>query len=286
MMEQDMILKLIYAGFTTGQLHRFKERFGCFNYIQLKYEMLLSEFADAKMHAKLSRMNLLDAGQIREDLQRKGIVPLFYSDPGYPQLLLELYDYPLLLFCKGHLNYLTEPHCLAVVGGRERTSYTRTVLDQFIPELVRHQVVIVSGLAKGTDSDAHILAVHHHGKTIGVLGFGHDFHYPEETRLLRKYMEQHQLVISEYPPHITSRAWQFPERNRIISGLCRGTFITEAKKRSGSLITCDQALDQNRNVYCLPGPITSVYSEGCNLRISEGAKPCLSVVDILEDYQS
>ncbi|KAA1036955.1 DNA-processing protein DprA [Macrococcus equipercicus] len=283
-MEQDMILKLIYAGFSTAQLHRFKERFGCFNYISLKYEALLKEYQDPALRKKLKKLQTLDSSALKAALHDKGMTLVYYNEANYPALLRELYDYPWVLFCRGNTDYLTG-RCLAVVGGRERTEYTTTVLTQFIPELTRHQLVIVSGLAKGTDSDAHIMTMRSNGRTIGVLGFGHDHHYPEETALLRKYMERQHLVISEYPPHVSPRAWQFPERNRIISGLCQGTLITEAKRRSGSLITCDQALDQNRNVYCLPGPITSVYSEGCNLRISEGAKACLSVADILEDYQ-
>ncbi|TDM11899.1 DNA-processing protein DprA [Macrococcus lamae] len=283
-MDQDMILKMIYAGFSTAQLHRFKERFGCFNYINLKYESLLLEFNDSRMHDKLRRLQTMDIKSLKSELNDKGITPVYYNEEKYPRLLFEICDYPFVLFCKGNLSYLNEENFLSVVGGRERTDYTTTVLEQFIPELVQSNMVIVSGLAKGTDSDAHVITIKNRGKTIGVLGFGHHLHYPEETALLRKYLEQQHLVISEYPPHISPRPWQFPERNRIISGLCQGTLITEAKKRSGSLITCDQALDQNRNVYCLPGPITSIYSEGCNLRISEGAKVCLSVSDILEDY--
>lgn len=282
-MEHEWILKLLYAGFTTQQLHRFKNEWGSLQFIQRKYQMLLNQ--DDKLQLKLDRLSSLKYSDILGELNKKNIIPVFYSDSHYPILLKELFDYPFVLFCRGNLQLLNTENKLAIVGGRERTNYTIEVLKSFMPKLVESNIGIVSGLAKGTDCDAHVTCLLNGGQTIAVLGFGHDHHYPEETSLVRKYIEREGLVISEYPPMFSPQKWQFPERNRIISGLCQGVLVTEARKRSGSLITLDQALEQGRNVYCLPGQITSEYSEGCNMRIDEGAKICLNVSVILEEYE-
>ncbi|WJP98676.1 DNA-processing protein DprA [Macrococcus bovicus] len=277
----DLILKLIYAGFTTKQLHQYYRQFGCFDFVSEKYEMLLREGKDERLSSKLRALRTLDSGQIRQKLSRDRIQTVFYNEPDYPALLKEIYDFPFVLFYRGDIK-LAQQQALAIVGGRERTDYTKQVLKRMMPEL--KPLTIVSGLAKGTDADAHLSALEHGGRTIGVLGFGHLHHYPSETALLRRHMEEHQLVVSEYPPFAGPKTWQFPERNRLISGLADGVLVIESKKRSGSLITLDQALDQNRNVYCIPGPVTSPYSEGSNLRICEGAKMCLEARDILEDF--
>jgi len=277
----DLILKLIYAGFTTKQLHQYYRQFGCFDYVTEKYEMLLREGQDERLRTKLHCLKKIDSTQIRQNLNRDQIHTVFYHDSDYPALLKEIYDFPFVLFYRGNIK-LTQNKALAIVGGRERTSYTKQVLTHMMPEL--RNLTIVSGLAKGTDADAHLSAMEHGNRTIGVLGFGHLHHYPNETALLRRHMEEHQLVVSEYPPFAGPKTWQFPERNRLISGLAEGVLVIESKKRSGSLITLDQALDQNRNVYCVPGPVTSQYSEGSNMKIFEGAKMCLNANDILEDF--
>ncbi|ULG75146.1 DNA-processing protein DprA [Macrococcus brunensis] len=277
----DLILKLIYAGFTTKQLHQYYRQFGCFDFVTEKYEMLLREGQDERLRAKLQCLKKLDSTQIRQNLSRDQIQTVFYHESDYPVLLKEIYDFPFVLFYRGDIK-LAQNKALAIVGGRERTDYTIQVLTRLMPEL--RDLTIVSGLAKGTDADAHLAAMEHGSRTIGVLGFGHLHHYPSETALLRRYMEEHQLVVSEYPPFAGPKTWQFPERNRLISGLAEGVLVIESKKRSGSLITLDQALDQNRNVYCIPGPVTSQYSEGSNLKIFEGAKMCLKASDILEDF--
>ncbi|TDL97745.1 DNA-protecting protein DprA [Macrococcus brunensis] len=277
----DLILKLIYAGFTTKQLHQYYRQFGCFDFVTEKYEMLLREGQDERLRAKLQCLKKLDSTQIRQNLSRDQIQTVFYHESDYPVLLKEIYDFPFVLFYRGDIK-LAQNKALAIVGGRERTDYTKQVLTRLMPEL--RDLTIVSGLAKGTDADAHLAAMEHGSRTIGVLGFGHLHHYPSETALLRRHMEEHQLVVSEYPPFAGPKTWQFPERNRLISGLAEGVLVIESKKRSGSLITLDQALDQNRNVYCIPGPVTSQYSEGSNLKIFEGAKMCLKASDILEDF--
>lgn len=284
--EEQIILRLIAAGFTTQQLHKIKQDFNTFDIPYHRVHPLLNKLLnrDNKLSMKIQRFYSLNIKEIHHELYTRQITPIFYNSDQYPCLLKQIYDSPFVIFCKGDISILSRKHFLAIVGSRNRTDYTSEVIDQFMPHLAKHNITIVSGLAKGADSDAHLAANYHGGKTIGVLGFGHDYYYPEEVTLLRRNMECHHLVISEYYPTTQIAKFQFPERNRIISGLSQGVLITEAQLRSGSLITCDQALDQNRDVYCLPGKITSKLSQGCNQKIAEGAKIIVQVEDILEDF--
>lgn len=284
--EEQLILRLIASGFTTQQLHKIKQNFNTFDIPYKRVFPILNNLLnrDNKLNLKIQRFNSLSIEEIHHALSSRFITPVFYNSDQFPFLLKQIYDFPFVIFCKGDISILSRKYFLAIVGSRNRTDYTSEVIDQFMPQLVKHNITIVSGLAKGADSDAHLAANYHGGKTIGVLGFGHDFYYPEEVTLLRRNMECHHLVISEYYPTTQITKFQFPERNRIISGLSQGVLITEAQLRSGSLITCDQAIDQNREVYCLPGKITSKLSQGCNQKIAEGAKIIVQVEDILEDF--
>lgn len=136
----------------------------------------------------------------------------------------------------------------------------------------------------GADYFAHLKAIEYSGQTIGVAAFGLDYHYPKATQYISELMRKDHLVISEYYPTTKVQKWRFPERNRIISGLSQGVLVTEANERSGSLITIDLALEQNRNVYCCPGTIFQSLSKGGNNRIKEGAKLVQNAQDIIEDY--
>lgn len=171
---------------------------------------------------------------------------------------------------------------LGVVGSRKATSYTVKSLEVLLPSL--ENIAIISGLAYGADEAAHKTALAYDIKTIGVLAFGHNTHYPKTTADIRIDMERNHLTISEYPPDTEIQKWQFVARNRIIAGCARGVLVTEAEEKSGSLITLEMALDDNRNVYCLPGNITSPLSRGTNLRIKEGASVVTEALDIQRDY--
>lgn len=194
-------------------------------------------------------------------------------DAAYPERLQHMYDPPWLLYVSGDLSLLSSPYTLAVVGSRTPTDYGKKAIRALLPPLIQNDVAIISGLAKGTDTFAHQTAIQWGGKTIGVLGSGFYHMYPKENESLFKYMTTHHLVISEYPPHTPPRKWQFPLRNRIISGLSDVVFITEAASRSGSLITAYQALEQGREVGVLPGSIFSPVSAGTHQLLSEGAFP-------------
>lgn len=287
MKRHHKLLKLIYAGFTTQELHKIYNVYHSFdlNFLQLKPILRqILNCHERTLDNKLSKFQNLKIKMLIEELENKEITPIYFDSEVYPQLLLEIYDYPFVLFAKGNINLLNYTNALAIVGSRDATHYTADALDQIVPELIKNNICIVSGLAKGADNYAHLACNFYGGHTIGVLAYGHDFIYPAETALIRRLMEKRHIVISEYPPTTLIQKFRFPERNRIISGLAQGILITEAKERSGSLITLDQGLEQNRNIYCLPGPIVHELSAGCNKRIKEGAKLVQCTHDIIEDY--
>lgn len=215
-----------------------------------------------------------------EDVQiiRKG-------DNEYPLLLAEIHDPPEQLFVRG---IIPPGICFAVVGSRVPSAYGKTVTAKLVEPLAAAGVVIVSGLAYGIDALAHEAALAVGGKTIAVLGTGVDETslYPRQHRkLARRIVEAGGAVISEYPSGTGPEKYHFPARNRIIAGLSRGVLIIEAKEKSGALITADLALKENRDVFAVPGPITSPTSAGPNQLIQTGAKPVLSPDDILVEYE-
>ncbi|QLK86955.1 DNA-protecting protein DprA [Staphylococcus sp. 17KM0847] len=282
------MLLLIYAGFRTQQLRTLSSVITSTAITPQQLYKRLSQHPSFKssssFHTKLKTLKTLNIGTIEHQLKSERIQTLSLNDPLYPRRLKAIYDPPLILFCKGHLHYLNHPHILAIVGSRKHTQYTVKALDYLLPEFARAGLLIVSGLAHGADAYAHQYAIEYGCPTIGVLGFGHLYHYPKTTQILRNSVERYGVTVSEYPPHCPPARFQFPERNRIISGLSQGVLITEAKEKSGALITVDQALEQNRNVYVLPGDMFNPYTKGNLLRIQEGAEVVLSSRDILKDY--
>lgn len=235
-----------------------------------------------KLAEKMNYSNQLNEEFLRKSMEEKNISVITIEDEAYPVNLKETYDPPYILYCRGELEILKNP-LLGVVGSRKATSYSRMVLSDILPHF-KNKISIISGLAYGADEMAHNISISSGIKTIGVLAFGFDFHYPATTQKLRGIMEREHLVISEYPPHSGIDKWKFIARNRIISGLSKGVLVTEAEEKSGSLITLDMALNENRIAYCIPGNITSKLSKGTNLRVQEGAKPVLGAEDILEDF--
>lgn len=205
-------------------------------------------------------------------------------DEEYPPLLKEIYDPPLVLYTKGNPNLLKR-RILGVVGTRNMTENGRLSLQKMIPPLIKEGFVTVSGLAKGIDTHAHRLTVENKGGTIAVLGGGVMKIYPKENQKLADYLAGEHLLVSEYPPFTSPVRWHFPKRNRIISGLSEGVIIIEAKEKSGSLITADQALEQGRDVFAVPGSILEPTAAGTNSLIQQGAKLVMSHHDILNELQ-
>lgn len=173
-------------------------------------------------------------------------------DKKYPAILREIYNPPICLYIKGNKEILNN-HNIAIVGCRESSDYGRRIAQKFSNELVKQNINIVSGLAKGIDSYAHLGALYGKGKTIAVLGNGLDTIYPQENKYLaKKIIENNGAIISEYPLGTNPQKMNFPARNRIISGISKGILVVEAKKKSGTLITVDFALEQGRDVFVVP----------------------------------
>ncbi|EFW89361.1 DNA-processing protein DprA [Streptococcus equinus] len=204
-------------------------------------------------------------------------------DDEYPIELKNCYNPPVLLFYQGNVELLKRLK-MAVVGART-ASQTGTKSVQKIVSELGNQFVIVSGLARGIDTSAHISALKNGGATIAVIGCGLDVHYPKENKLLQEYLGKNHLILSEYAVGEAPLKFHFPERNRIIAGLSQGVIVAEAKMRSGSLITCERALEEGRDVFAIPGNILDGKSDGCHHLIKEGAKCITSGMDVLSEYQ-
>ena len=217
-----------------------------------------------------------------ERLERYKIKLLTKDDESYPSRLKEVYDHPPLLYVRGSLAPGDE-WCLAVVGTRRPTYYGREVAEQISGDLARNGITIISGLAKGIDAIAHRAALDAGGRSIAVFGCGLDIVYPaDHVKLARDIMERGAL-ISEFPLGTRPRAENFPRRNRIMSGMSLGVLVVEAGEGSGALITAGLALEQNREVFAVPGSVLSPQSRGTNRLIQEGAKLVRDCYDILEE---
>jgi DNA processing protein len=218
-----------------------------------------------------------------EKLERCHVNVLTCKDDGYPKRLKEIYDYPPLLYVKGSLLPADE-FCLAVVGTRRATVYGKQITDELVTDLARNKITIVSGLARGIDTIAHRAALDAGGRTVAVFACGLDVIYPPENEKLARDIMENGALLSEYPLGTRPRAENFPRRNRILSGLSLGVLVTEADEGSGAIITARDALEQDREVFALPGSILSPASRGTNRLIQAGeAKLVRDSSDILEE---
>jgi DNA processing protein len=218
-----------------------------------------------------------------EKLHRHHIQVLTCNDEAYPRRLKEIYDYPPLLYLRGAL--LPEDEwCLAVVGTRRATVYGKQVTEELVSDLSRNRITIVSGLARGIDTTAHRSALEAGGRTLAVFACGLDIVYPGENGGLARDIMASGALISEYPLGTRPRAENFPRRNRILSGLSLGVLVTEADEDSGAMITAADAIEQNREVFAVPGSVLSPASRGTNRLIQKGeAKLVRTCTDILEE---
>lgn len=213
------------------------------------------------------------------------VFEIFQGDPAYPDLLQQIHDPPRRLWVQGDRGFLKGP-LVAVVGARECTPYGEKVAYEISKDLAQAGVTIVSGLAFGIDAAAHRGALDGKGRTVAVLGCGIDLMSPSQNTALKERIARDGAVVSEFPPGTQAAPWTFPKRNRIISGLSRGVVVVEAGLKSGSLITADFALEHGRDVFAVPGPVTSLQSAGTNRLIQNGAKLILSARDVLEELGS
>lgn len=231
----------------------------------------------------LEKRSMTDLDTEIDRVDSAGAHVLICEDHAYPRVLGESFNRPAILYVKGDVRREDE-QAIAVVGTRRPSLYGQALTMQVVPRLVEHGLTIVSGLARGIDSMAHRAALTAQGRTIAVLGSGVDVIYPAENRRLAADIARQGAVISEYPLGTQPDAFNFPARNRIISGLSLGTVVVEAGEKSGALITAGYALEQSREVFAFPGRVTDRLCAGCNRLIKAGhAKLITDPDDILEE---
>jgi DNA processing protein len=266
------------------------------------YKNLLQRFADPAriFQASASELESVEgvtarvAGAIRafrpdpavdreiERIEQAGARVITFAAPEYPQSLRDIYDPPPLLYVRGALAG-RDLGAVAVVGSRSASEYGLRAAQQIARDLALAGITVVSGMARGIDSQAHQAALAAGGRTIAVLGSGIDVVYPPENRRLYRAMVDAGAVVSEYPMGTEPSSYNFPPRNRIISGLSAGVLVVEAGPRSGSLITARVALDQGRDVFAVPGSVYSLKSQGVHSLLRSGAKLVASARDIIEE---
>jgi DNA processing protein len=260
----------------NGDIHKTLSHF-------LKYRNLKLEIKKVKNGNGYDKMGYDSYGEIIEFVLKKKIGLLEISSNSYPDILKKIYLPPPFLFFKG--DKIKNPgFMVAIVGSRKCTAYGREVAEYISKNLSRMGITVVSGLAAGIDSSAHRAAIKEEGGSIGVLGCGIDIVYPPENRFLYDDILENGSIISEFLPGTRPLKYNFPVRNRIISGLSGGVVVIEAGERSGAIITCEMALRQNREVMAVPGSIFSPMNRGCHRLIKEGAKLVENVDDILDEF--
>ncbi len=207
------------------------------------------------------------------------------SAPGFPRLLRAIHDPPAGIFLRGgsEPEILSRP-AVAIVGARASSGYGASVARSLGRELASAGLVVVSGLARGIDGEAHRGALEGDAPTVAVLGCGIDRDYPAAHAELARRVADAGLIVSEYAPGVEPAPWRFPARNRIVAGLCAATVVVEARERSGALITADLALEEGREVFAVPGEITSSLSDGTNALLKLGAAPLTSAADVLASF--
>jgi len=265
--------------------HRLIERFGS---PQAVYCASLTELEQCGLRAPVAQAifaqaGLKDAEKQLEATAKAGFHVAPLSSDSYPPLLKEIADPPLALYVRGDVKVLGE-YAVAMVGTRRPTAYGSSVAHRLAADLVQRRLTIVSGLARGIDSASHRGALEGKGRTVAVLGSGLDVLYPRENKTLADRIAESGAVISEFPLGTSPVPENFPIRNRIISGLALGVVIVEAAEYSGSLITARLALEQNREVFAVPGNITSAQSFGPNHLIKQGAKLVDQWIDVIEEF--
>jgi DNA processing protein len=265
--------------------HKLIEHFGT---PQAAYMASLTELESCGVPARVAQAifaqsELKEAERNIKEIGRAGCELLAFDSEDYPPLLKQIPDAPLLLYILGDVKVLSR-HAVAIVGARRPTAYGSSVAHRLAHDLAQRQLVVASGLARGVDSAAHRGALEGKGTTVAVLGCGIDVIYPRENKRLAEEIAKSGAVISEFPLGTGPTPENFPIRNRIISGLSLGVVVVEASEYSGSLITARLALEQNREVYAVPGNITSAQSFGPNHLIKQGAKLVDQWMDVIEEF--
>ncbi len=250
-----------------------------------KENLLKIKGISKKTASELADKSLAEVKTVKDQCRKYNIKIMTFDSPKYPENLKNIPAPPYVLYvrCRKPIN-LNEYIRIAVVGNRKSTPYGDDIAKNFAYNLANNGICIVSGMARGIDSSAHKGCIDAGGLTVAVMGCGLDMAYPKENKNLMAKIIETGMAISEYPPGAKPDNWHFPQRNRIISGLSQGTLIVEAPKRSGSLITARYALEQDRDLFAVPGDINTPRSEGPNNLLKECAIPVTSARDIFDYY--
>lgn len=253
------------------------------------YNLSETELSQAKIFTQkekehFKRVTLKDAKDIVSLCKNNGIEIVIIKDKNYPKPLLEIHNPPLVLYVKGELPDFEEIPTISIVGPRNVSEFGKKSAYSLGYRLAKSGMIVVSGGAIGADSYAHIGALKAKGKTVLVMGCGLLATYLEENRSLREHISKSGCLISEYPPEFPASKYTFPVRNRIISGLSLGTVLVEAPLKSGALITANHALDQDRDVFVIPGRPDMIEYKGSNMLLRDCARPLLDTSDIFNEY--
>ncbi len=262
--------------------HIIMDTFDSYTHFEKNTEKFITTTIKQQQHQKNFQNRLATLQNKFNIIINKNIPFITINDHHYPKLLHEINFYPLVLFFAGTITLANTPQ-IAIVGSRKCSEYAKKTVQSLLPPLLPH-FTITSGLAEGVDTLAHQEALNHKSPTIAVIGNGIDIIYPAKNAHLYNKIKQNSLILSEFPPGTPGLAHHFPQRNRIVSGLSKGTIVIEAQKKSGALITAHHALEQNRDVFAVPGDITSESSQGCHKLIQEGAKLIQNSNDILNEF--
>ena len=253
-------------------------------YFAGEYEWRISGIFTRGQINKLKSTGLDNAERIIAECEKYKIKIVTPDDRDYPSMLFKLPNLPLVLYVRGNLDCLKNKISIAIVGAREASDIGLRIARALSASLSRSGALIVSGAARGIDSAAHDGAFDAGANTVAVLGCGFGANYLPENEPLRREIAGHGALITEYPPYTPALGRNFPFRNRIISGLSYGTVVIEANERSGSLRTVNHAIEQGRDIFAVPGDITSSMNMGTNRLLREGAKPVFNAMDVLEEY--
>ncbi|MDD3052915.1 MAG: DNA-processing protein DprA [Endomicrobiaceae bacterium] len=263
------------------------------NYFGSAYNVLFASLKDLQMVDKitekiaLSIKHTVDSNIIDKEIslaKENGIDIFVYTEENYPLPLKDIYDFPPVLYVKGNIKK-NDSVSVAVVGSRMPTNYGRAVTSTFCKYFAENEITVISGLARGIDTEAHQSILKYNGRTIAVLGNGLLEYYPKENKKLQDKISQNCAVISEFPLQQRPDKQHFPRRNRIIAGLSMATVVVEATASSGAIITAELATEYGRDVFAVPGPIFSAYSKGPNNLIKNGSLIALEPQDVVNEIQ-
>ncbi len=268
---------------------RFIQRlYNYFGDIEIAFNSNLSDLSQIdglsikKAETFIRERDKTDPDKKLEEIHKRNISFITFEDENYPYMLKNISDPPMVIYVKGNLNICNLQKTLAIVGSRKSSTNTKDVLAKIISELNNTDICIVSGLASGIDTAAHLCALANNLKTIGVIASGFDFVYPTQNKELYKKIENNNgAIITEYFPTFQPLQFRFPQRNRIVSGISYGVLVAEAAIKSGALITANLCLEQGRELMCIPGLVSNPNTEGIYKLLKQGASMVTNADDIL-----